>query len=293
VSGAFVLRSTPHPEPPGKQRVLLTGAAGVIGRSFAEAWRERYDLRLMVRPGGTMVDALEEWGEVVACNLDDLPGLKRVFRDVDTVVHLAADSRQTAPWNSVLPNNIVGTYNVMTAAKAAGCRRVIFASSVHAVTGYPPGVHVQEDDPVNPGDVYGVGKCFGEAMGRYMAEQQGLSVIVVRIGGFETRAWARQEDSLRFLNYYVSPRDLEQLYRRCIDDRRIQFAIFHGLSATQFNKLDISLARNLVGYDPVDDLSVENPRLAPLDLPHRVSRENEQSSGTSGLRDDLPERQEP
>lgn len=293
MSGAFVLRSTPYPDPAGKRRVLITGAAGTIGRYFAEAWRNRYDLRLMVRPGGTVLTALEHWGEVVACNLTDLPGLKEACSHVDTVVHLAADPRQTAPWDSVLKNNIAGTYNVMVAAKAVGCRRVIFASSVHAVTGYPPGVHVQEDDPVNPGDIYGVGKCFGEAMGRYMAEQQGLSVIVVRIGGFETLEWARQEDSLRFLNYYVSPRDLEQLYRRCIDDRRIRFAIFHGLSATQFNKLDISLARDLVGYDPVDDLSVENPRLAPLDLPHWVSPENEQSSGKSGLRDDLPDGEDP
>jgi hypothetical protein len=292
MSGAFVLRSTPYPEPAGTRRVLITGAAGTIGRYFAEAWRDRYELRLVVRPGGTMVDALVDWGQVVPCNLDDLAGLKQACLAVDTVVHLAADPRQTAPWDSVLRNNIVGTYNVMVAAKAAGCRRVIFASSVHAVTGYPPGVHVQEDDPVNPGDIYGVGKCFGEALGRYMAEQQDLSVIVVRIAGFETLEWARQEESLRFLSLYVSPRDLEQLYRRCIDDRRIRFAIFHGLSATQFNKLDISLARHLVGYDPVDDLSAENPRLAPLDLPHRVSPENEQSSGRSGLRDDLPERDE-
>ena len=54
------------------------------------------------------------------------------------------------------------------AAKANGVRRVVFASSIHAVSGYPADYQVHTEEPVNPGDLYGVSKCFGEALGRYM-----------------------------------------------------------------------------------------------------------------------------
>jgi uronate dehydrogenase len=64
----------------------------------------------------------------------------------------------------------VGLINVFGAAADAGCRRVVLASSIHAVSGYPAGYQIHADDPVNPGDLYGVSKCFGEAMGRMMAE---------------------------------------------------------------------------------------------------------------------------
>src|SRR3712207_7646535 len=76
-------------------------------------------------------------------------------------------------------------YHTFVAAKAAGCRRVIYASSIHAVSGYPSDVQVKTSEPVNPGDLYGVTKCFGEALGRYMAEKEGLSVIALRIGAFQ------------------------------------------------------------------------------------------------------------
>ena len=86
---------------------------------------------------------------------------------------MAGDPSPSATWESLLPTNIIGTYNIFVAAKAAGCRKVIYASSIHAVSGYPADVQVKTDEPVNPGDLYGVSKCFGEALGRYMAEQEG------------------------------------------------------------------------------------------------------------------------
>ena len=104
--------------------------------------------------------------------------------------------------------NITGTYNTYVAAKAAGCRRVIYASSIHAVSGYPADVQVKTIEPVNPGDLYGVSKCFGEAMGRYMAEQEGLSVIALRIGAFQPHESVSKESGIGMLDAWVSQRDL-------------------------------------------------------------------------------------
>src|SRR5829696_3370957 len=273
---------------PTRRRVLVTGAAGNIGKYFAEHSHEKYELRIMVRQLDQRADALRPFGEVVAGELNDLAKLKEFCRDIDTVVHLAGDPDPGAAWASLLEGNIVGTYNVFVAAKAAGCRRVIYASSIHAVSGYPADVQVKTSEPVNPGDLYGVSKCFGEALGRYMAEQEGLSVIALRIGAFQPIEAAREEGSIAMLDAWVSQRDLNQLIERCIDVESIRFAILHGLSDNRFKRLDISDARALVGYQPQDDLTAENPRLKELRLGETVSSHSlADRQKPSGIRDEL------
>jgi UDP-glucose 4-epimerase len=275
-------------EQPGQRRVLVTGAAGRIGSYFAEQAADRYRLRLMVRSGDAQAERLRAYGEVVEADLADLERLKQLCEGIDTVLHLAGDPDPSATWDSLLQANIIGTYNMMVAAKAAGCRRVIYASSIHAVSGYPTDVQVKTSEPVNPGDLYGVTKCFGEALGRYMAEQEGLSVIALRIGAFQPLEAARQESSVGMLDAFVSHRDLQQLVERCIDDERLRFAVFHGLSDNRFKRLDITDARQLVGYAPQDDLTEQNPRLKGLHLDEELSAHNvSDESAESGLRREL------
>jgi UDP-glucose 4-epimerase len=275
-------------EQPGQRRVLVTGAAGRIGSYFAEQAADRYRLRLMVRSGDEQAERLRPYGEVVEADLADLERLKQLCEGIDTVLHLAGDPDPSATWDSLLQANIIGTYNMMVAAKAAGCRRVIYASSIHAVSGYPTDVQVKTSEPVNPGDLYGVTKCFGEALGRYMAEQEGLSVIALRIGAFQPLEAARQESSVGMLDAFVSHRDLQQLVERCIDDERLRFAVFHGLSDNRFKRLDITDARQLVGYAPQDDLTEQNPRLKGLHLDEELSAHNvSDESAESGLRREL------
>jgi UDP-glucose 4-epimerase len=271
-----------------RRRVLVTGAAGNIGAYFAEHSHEKYDLRLMVHKLDERADALRAFGEVVAGDLGGLENMKQICRDVDTVVHLAGDPDPDAAWGSLLESNIVGAYHTFVAARAAGCRRVIYASSIHAVSGYPADVQVKTSEPVNPGDLYGVTKCFGEALGRYMAEKEGLSVIALRIGAFQPLEAARQEGSIGMLDAWVSQRDLNQLIERCIDVESITFAILHGLSDNRFKRLDISDARALVGYAPQDDLTDENPRLKELRLGEQVSSHSlADGRQRSGIREEL------
>ncbi|MEI6350529.1 MAG: NAD(P)-dependent oxidoreductase [Verrucomicrobiota bacterium] len=275
-------------EPGGqRRRVLVTGAAGRIGAYFAEHAKDRYDLRLMVHRESS-IPTVQAFGEVLVADLVDLDRLKAAFQGIDTIVHLAGNPSPSAPWGSLLEENIVGTYHVYVAAKAAGCRRVVFASSIHAVSGYPPDVQVKTTDPVNPGDLYGVTKCFGEALGRYMAMQEGLSVIAVRIGAFQSEEAAEQPDALWMMDAFVSQADLHQLLEKCIDAENLQFAIFNGLSNNRFKRLDISDARELVGYAPVDDFTEENAVLAPIHLREQVwAHSRLDPDEESGLREDL------
>jgi len=268
------VQSRPISSPKHRRRkVLVTGAAGNIGSYFAQHSCRRYDLRLMVHgdEDAKQVRKLCKFGQQIVGDIRDLEVMTRMCKGIDTVLHLAANPSPKADWNGVLGINIVGTYNVFQAALRAGCRRVIYASSIHAVSGYPADVQVKTSDPVNPGDLYGVSKCFGEALARYTAEQEGLSSICLRIGAFQPDQSARDnQKAISMLDAWVSQRDLNQLIERCIDDEKLKFAIFNGLSNNRFKRLDISDARELVGYAPKDDLTEVNPKLKRLHLSERV-----------------------
>ena len=95
-------------------------------------------------------------------------------------------------------------------------------------------MQVKTSEPVNPGDLYGVTKCFGEALGRYMAEQEGLSVIALRIGAFQPLDKARSENALSMMDMFVSHRDLNQLIEKCIDNEKLKWGVFQGLSNNRF-----------------------------------------------------------
>ncbi|MFP4376017.1 MAG: NAD-dependent epimerase/dehydratase family protein [Spirochaetales bacterium] len=256
---------------PRSPTVAVTGAAGRIGSYFAEHSAKRYKLILVEHPEVTVPEELARLGEVRSADLVNINEVRDGLAGADIVLHLGAIPSASANWKELLPNNIVATRNAFAAAHEIGAKRLIFASSIHAVSGYPTDYQVHPDDPVNPADLYGVTKAFGEAMGRFYAEQHGLSVIAVRIAAFQPPERAKQVDAVRLMRAFVSDRDLTQLFHRAIDNTTLRFAILHGVSKNHFNRMDIGLAEELLGYEPQDDLTRMNPQLAGLDLP-RESR---------------------
>ncbi len=278
----------PTPDARAEKRVLITGAAGRIGSYFAEHSGQRYQLRLLDRDFGAQREKMRGYGELMEGALEDLDFLKKACLGMDTVVHLAGNPNASAVWRDLLQANIIGTYHAFVAAKAAGVQRVIYASSIHAVSGYAPDVQVKIDEPVNPGDLYGVTKCFGEALGRYMAGQEGLSVIALRIGAYQPLENIRRDEALPFIDGFISRRDLDQLIRRSIDVEHVRFAIVHGLSGNRFQRLDISDARELLGYEPQDDFTQEHPGLKDLHISEHTYAHNLSDPGAkSGLREDV------
>ena len=243
-----------------RRRVLITGAGGYIGAFYARHAAPTYDLLLTDRTDDSL-DAVRQHGDVVAADVTDADAVRRLCDGVDTVVHLAGDPSPEAAWDSLLPANVVGTYNVMTAAAAAGCRRVVYASSIHAVSGYPADVQVKTSEPVFPGDLYGVTKCFGEALARLLAKPGGLSVIALRIGACQPLSAATGGLGPEMLGHFVSERDLCQLIDRSIETAGVEFAILHGISDNRVKRLDLTDTRERVGYEPVDDVADLHPGL--------------------------------
>lgn len=244
-----------------KRRVLVTGAVGYIGTFYARHARGRYDLLLSDRDADDL-GALAGCGDTAAADITDASAVRRLCAGVDTVVHLAGDPSPEAAWDSLLPANVIGTYHVLTAAKDAGCRRVVYASSIHAVTGYPRDVQVKTTDPVFPGDLYGVTKCFGEALARFLAEPGRFSVLALRIGACQPVDAAQGGLGPQLLDQFISEGDLCRLIDQSIDaPDDLDFAVLHGLSDNRFKRLDLSDTRALLGYEPQDDVASLNPDL--------------------------------
>ncbi len=240
--------------PSGRRSLLVTGAGGRIGGEIISLLAEHFDLRLMMGDAGEeSVPDLREHGEVVVARLEDPASLKPVFAGMDTVLHMAAVPHASATWEEVLRDNIIGLRNAMEAAREAGCRRVVFTSSIHAVWGRASEAIARADGPVRPTSLYGVSKCFGEAYGRYLAETGVMDVICLRLGAFMPATRVKKRWSPGHCAMWLSPRDFAQAVILSVKDTRLCFGIFNVVSDNREKRLDIEETRRVLGYAPVDD----------------------------------------
>jgi nucleoside-diphosphate-sugar epimerase len=233
------------------RKVLLTGAGGRIGTAFRAFVGDRYDLRLVDRDASKVKDAGDY--AVIEADLSDLAICQDVCAGMETVVHLAADPNARADfYESLLDNNVKACYNIFRAAKDQGCKRVIWASSIQVIEGYPLDVQAHPESPIKPMNMYAAAKAFGEAMAHYFAHAEGLSCICVRVGAYEGNRQLEKPDG-RTLSAFVSKRDLSHLLAQSIEVEDLQFAILHGISDNRFKRMDITSTRAQVDYRPVDD----------------------------------------
>jgi uronate dehydrogenase len=225
-------------------RVLITGAAGGIGRCLRQAWRGRYPvLRLADR---VAAEPAADGEQVLAGDFGDPAFAARAVDGVDAIVHLAGVPRE-GPWEAILPNNIVATVNLFEAARAAGVRRIVFASSNHTIGYRAAEEAVGIVEPVRPDSRYGVSKVFGEALARMYVDKYGFDVACLRIGSFRERP----EDA-RQLGTWISHRDMAELARCALEAPPYGFAVVYGVSNNRRARWSSPDAARL-GYVPQDD----------------------------------------
>jgi len=232
------------------RKLLITGAAGRIGSFFLNVYKDDYDFVLTDKR-----EAKETHGyPFTQADLSDFAAVRALCEGVDTVVHLGADPSMEATWESLLPNNVIATYNIFEAARLAGCRRVIFASSINAVWGYPADVQVHTDMPIFPLNLYGATKCWGEALGRYYSATHKLSSICLRFGAVQPRDSALIDEEHPWLDIVLTWDDCARLIASAVNaPDTLDFGVYHGVSENRYKRLDISDARRELGYAPQDD----------------------------------------
>ncbi len=223
--------------------VMITGAAGLIGRMLRARWRGVYRLVLVDRAPMEAAGADET---VVQCDLTDARRLRQAMKGVDAVVHLGGISTE-APWEAIRDSNIEGCYQTFEAARLAGARRIVFASSNHAIGFYPRSRPLNGSEPVRPDTRYGVSKAFGEAIASYYADKFGLTAVCLRIG---TARSPDEPGELRHFSTWISHRDLAHLIERSIE-ADVHFEIVFGASRNREGWWPDSAAQR-IGYQPQD-----------------------------------------
>jgi uronate dehydrogenase len=258
------------------KKILVTGAAGDVGGHLRRELAGRYALRLSdIRP---VVDlAAEE--EFIRGDCATLRDMLRVTSGVDAVVHLGGFSVE-GPWETILRANIVGTYNTFEAARRNGVRRMVFATSNHAVGFYDRDETIDHRVYPRPDSRYGVSKVFGEALGSLYADKYGMEVVCIRIGNVNPRPMDK-----RRLSIWLSPRDLAQLVSIAIDRPGIRFEIVYGVSGNRRSWYDNANAERL-GYAPEDDSEGWAEEILSNTIPGADPRTEKYQGGTFVLAED-------
>ncbi len=230
-----------------RPRILLTGAAGLIGSHLAPRLRDRYALRLFdtERPRGEADD------EVVVGDILDEQAIRDACRGVAAVVHLAGIPNEADFDDLLLPINLQGVHTVFEAARQEGVPKVVFASTIQTVLGYSPDDHVTPDMPVRPITAYACTKVFGEALARLYSDQHGMSMLCLRIGAFQPPD-SEMLDDRDARRIWVSPDDMAHMVDRCLTSD-VRFGVLFAVSSNRERFVDIEAAGDLVGYRPKDD----------------------------------------
>lgn len=233
--------------------VLITGACGNLGRKLRAAWTDVYDLVLIDK------DVSDDDPEVIEADLSVLDDEWMThFHGVDTVVHLAANSDEFAPWDDLIGPNLDTLFNVLHASALAGVDRIVFASSNHVMGGYQH----HGDDAITvdlsplPDGPYGVTKLVAERVGRSLSKSFDLTFVALRLGWIQPgnnrpdtlpHDWARK--------MWLSNGDLVRLFD-CAVEAEIEdrsFVLVNGMSRNHGMRWDLSEAAEILGYMPEDD----------------------------------------
>lgn len=225
-------------------KIVLTGAAGRLGSYLREPLANMASKLVstdIVDDIGKLYGG-ESYQKADLANLDDMMS---VLKGADMVVHFGAYVDE-APFEQLLGPNFIGAYNVWEAAYKNGLRRVVYASSIHAVGMYPKTEFIGTDIPHRPDTFYGLAKCFAEDLGRMYWEKRGLETVCMRILS------CAQVTNPRAVGTWLSYDDLVHLVERSISTPITGFSIVYGVSNNDRAPVDNSGASHL-GYCPKDN----------------------------------------
>lgn len=229
------------------KKIVLTGAAGRLGSYLREPLSKLAETLVST-------DLADEIGSTypgetyIRADLADLSAITALLEGADMVVHFGAIGDE-APFADILQSNIIGAYNVWEAAARNKVRRVVYASSIHAVGMHPKNAGIGIDAPHRPDSYYGLAKCFAEDLASLYWDKRGVEAVCMRIYS------CAQVNNTRALGSWLSYDDLIHLVTRAIDTPVTGFSIIYGVSNNDRVPVDNSKAAFL-GYRPKDNAEI-------------------------------------
>ena len=226
------------------KKLVLTGAAGRLGSYLREPLSKMCEELIST-------DLAEDLGKTypgetyIKADLQDLDAMVQLLAGADMVVHFGAIG-DDAPFETLLGPNVFGAYNIWEAAYRNGLRRVVYASSIHAVGMHKKTEFIGIDAPHKPDTFYGLAKCFAEDLASLYWDKRGLESVCMRILA------CAQVSNPRAVGTWLSYDDLIQLVQRSIDTPVTEFSVVYGVSNNDRAPVDNAKASHL-GYRPKDN----------------------------------------
>ncbi len=248
-------------------RILLTGAAGGLGKVLRETLRPCARI-LRLSDIAAMAPAEGPHEEVVTCDLSDKDAVDALMDGVDAVVHLGGISVER-PFEEIIEANIRGTYHLYEAMRRHGVRRMVFASSNHVIGFHRQGVRLDSRSQRRPDGYYGLSKSFGEDLASFYQDRYGIETVSMRIGSSFPAPRNR-----RMMHTWLSYRDLTDLVRRGLFTPNVGHTVVYGASDNRDGWWDNAGAA-VLGYAPQDSsepfrAEVERQPAPPADDPDMV-----------------------
>ncbi len=175
------------------------------------------------------------------------------FEGADAVVHLAANPDPNAEWGALRGPNVEGAYAVAAAARECEVRRLVLASSLQAVSGYPQTRQRRAADPPRSASLYGATKAWAEALGGWVASTSHTSVVALRIGYLSPAAPQCDEATPNDLAGWLSPDDCTRLIQAAVETEQTGLTVANGISANRYRVAELGEAEHSIGYQPTDD----------------------------------------
>lgn len=251
---------------PKIQRLLLTGAAGGLGKVLRDSLMP-FAATLRLSDISAMAPAVAG-EEVVPCDLADKAAVDALVAGCDAIVHLGGVSVER-PFEEVLEANIKGVFHIYEGARRHGVRRVVFASSNHVVGFHRQGDLLDADCARRPDGYYGLSKSYGEDLSRFYFDRYGIETACVRIGSSFPAPLDR-----RMMVTWLSYRDLTELIRACLFAPVLGHSIVYGMSANRDKWWDNVRAAH-IGFHAQDSSEVFRDQveaLPPVDPDDLASR---------------------
>ena len=253
------------------KKILLTGAGGRLASQLRAPLSNLCDQLLST-------DLKEDIGDLfknekfVRSDLSNYNEICDLVQGSTIICHFGAIVDEV-PFEQLLGPNIIGSYNIWESAKNYNVKRVIYASSIHAVGMYSKTETLLPSKAHNPDSFYGLSKCFSEDLAKMYFEKNGIESVCLRIAScipFPTSA--------RSLSTWLSYEDLILLVTRCIDTPYIGFSVIYGVSNNNRKNIN-NIESSHIGFYPKDNAEDFSKKILQDNLSDELSDKGNQLHG--------------